>query len=97
MGLPKYKGLIDKLFEERVQQERLSMGNKQISLRNKVTKEIFEGLSEEQKADLPTGMMMSMKRRSLLLVLRTRLRKLLLCLQRSNKGKFYSFPRPPAC
>ena len=35
-----------------MQQERLSRGNKQISLWNKVTKEIFEGLSEEQKANL---------------------------------------------
>ena len=52
MGLPEYKGLVDKLFEEHVQQERLSTGNKQISLRNKVAKEIFEGLSEEQKANL---------------------------------------------
>ena len=51
-GLPEYKGLVDKLFEEHVQQKRLSTGNQQINLWNKIAKEIFEGLSEEQKADL---------------------------------------------
>ena len=52
MGLPEYKALVDQAFEEQVQQEGLSTGNKQISLQNKVAKEIFEGLPEEKKASL---------------------------------------------
>ena len=52
MGLPEYKVLVDQGFEEWVQQEGLSTGNKQISLQNKVGKEIFEGLPEEKKASL---------------------------------------------